>query len=48
MTSWADEVEADMDSGVMKVDKISLDLQLLLQVGLELLVNVPENGLDAV
>ena len=43
-----DKVEADMDAAVVIHGQIPLDLELLLQVGLELAVNVVDDGAEAV
>ncbi len=42
-----DEVEADVDPGVVEGDKITLDLELLLQEVLKLVVDVLHNGTTA-
>jgi len=44
----ADEVEADMDAAVVVHGEVPLNLQLLLQEGLELAVDVVEDGAEAV
>ena len=46
--SGGDEVEAGMDTGVVEVDQVSLDLQLLLEVRLKLPVDVVHDGRAAV
>ena len=43
-----DEVEADMDPGVVVGGEVPLDLELLLQPGLELAVDVVHDGAEAV
>ena len=48
MACWGDEVETEVDAGIVEGDQLSLDLQLLLEVGLELLVDVLQDGLAAV
>jgi len=48
MACWGDEVETEVDASVVESDQLSLDLQLLLEVGLELLIDVFQNGLAAV
>jgi len=47
VSSWSDKVEADMNTGVVVGMQRSLHLQLLLQVGLILGVNVVHNCLVA-
>ncbi len=44
----ADEVEADVDAAVVVHGEVPLNLQLLLQEGLELAVDVVEDGAEAV
>ena len=48
MAIRGDKIEADMDPGVMVGVQVPLDLQLLLQVGLELEVSVIHNGLETI
>lgn len=48
MSSWTDEIEANMDPTVMVTVEGPLDLQLLLQVGFKLSVNVIDNCLETV
>lgn len=45
MSGGGDEVQADVDAGVVVVEERALDLQLLLQVVLKLRVDVVHNGL---
>lgn len=47
MSSWGDEVEADVDPGVVVVEQRALDLQLLLEVVLKLSVDVVHDGFVA-
>lgn len=47
MTRGGNEIQADMDPGVMVGVQHSSDLQLFLQVGLELCVNEFHDGLVA-
>lgn len=47
MARGSDEVQADVDSGVVVVMEGPLDLQLLLEVVLELRVDVIHDGLVA-
>lgn len=48
MASRRDEVQASMYSSIMEGDQVSLDLELLSEVVLELLVDVLHNGAAAV
>lgn len=48
MSCWGDEIEADVDPGVVVVEQRALDLQLLLEVVLKLSVDVVHNGFVAV
>ena len=48
MACGGDEVEAEVDASIVVGDKLSLDLQLFLDIGLELLVDVIQDGLAAV
>lgn len=47
VSSRGDEVETDMDPGVVVVEQGTFDLHLLLQVGLKLGVDVVHYGLEA-
>lgn len=47
VSSRGDEVETDMDPGVVVVEQGTLDLHLLLQVGLKLGVDVVHYGFEA-
>lgn len=48
MSRRGDEIEADVDPGVVVVEQRALDLQLLLEVVLKLSVDVVHNGFVAV
>lgn len=48
MPCRGDEIEADVDPGVVVVEQRALDLQLLLEVVLKLSVDVVHNGFVAV
>lgn len=48
MSCRGDEIEADVDPGVVVVEQRALDLQLLLEVVLKLSVDVVHNGFVAV
>lgn len=48
MARGSDEVEADVDSGVVVVEKRALDFQFFLQVVFKLCVDVINNGLVTV
>ena len=48
MSSGGNEVEADVDAGVVEVDKVSLDLELFSEVVLKLLVQVCDHGTGGV
>lgn len=43
-----DKVQADVDARVMVRAKVALDFQLFLQIGLELCVNVIDDGLEGI
>lgn len=47
MSRRGDEIQADVDPGVVVVEQRALDLQLLLEVVLELSVDVVHNGFVA-
>lgn len=47
MPCGGDEVEADVDPGVVEIKETALDLQLLLKVILKLAVDVVDDGLVA-
>lgn len=47
MSCRGDEIEADVDPGVVVVEQRALDLQLLLEVVLKLSVDVVHNGFVA-
>lgn len=44
---WGDEIQADVDSGVMAAEQRALYLQLLLEVFLKLGIDVVQDGLVA-
>ena len=47
VSSWANKVETDVDTSVMCLYQVSLDLQLLLQVDFKLIVDVFDYWLKA-
>ena len=48
MAGGRDEIQAGMYTSIVEGDQVSLDLELLCEVGLELLVDVLDNGAAAV
>ena len=48
VSSWGNEVETDVDTSVVEVDQVSLDLQLFGEVLLKLLVQVGDDGIGRV
>ena len=48
MSSWSNEVEADVDAGVVEGDQIPLDFEFLCEVPLKLLVQVGHHCLGGV
>lgn len=40
MSSWCNEIQAGVNSGVMVIEQGSFDLQLFLQVGFKLRINI--------
>lgn len=48
MSRWGNEIQTDVDPGVMIVKQGSFDLQLLLKIVFKLSVNVVNDGLVAV
>lgn len=47
MSVWGDEIQADVDSGVVAAEQGALYLQLLLQVLLKLGIDIVEDGFIA-
>lgn len=48
MSSWTNEIQADMNAAIMVSWQRALDFQFLLQVGFELWVDVINDGFEAV